>query len=110
MAIQYGGAESLQVQLKGPYGSVSIRAAELSLLPDGWKGAVSPYAQEVGLEGITATCKVDIQPDPGQLEQLRRWGTGLMAVNDTGVLTVYALGEKPREAMTLQATIMEVQR
>lgn len=110
MAIQYGGSDALQVRLKGPYGSVSIRAVELTIDPDSWKGAVSPYAQEVAVDGLTATCKVDIQPDPDQLERLRHWGTGLMAVNDTGALTVYALGEKPREAMTFQATITEVQR
>jgi len=53
---------------------------------------------------------VDLQPSPEQLEQLRLRGIALAAVNEGGRLSVYAFGEKPREAMTFQATVTEVQR
>ena len=110
MAVQYGSASTYQVQMKGPYGSVSIRVVELTLDPEAWKGAVSPYAQEVMPEGITASCKVDLQPSPEQLEALRVQGIALAAVNEGGRLSVYAFGDKPREEMTFQATVTEVQR
>ena len=68
MAYFYGAADSLQARLKGPYGSVAIRAVEVSLSADGWKGAVSPYSQAVTLAGITAAGRVDLQPGPELLE------------------------------------------
>ncbi len=110
MAVQYGGAESLQVRLKGPYGSVSIRLGALTLPAEGWKGAVSPFSQELQAEGITATCKIDLQPTAEQLERMRQLGMALAAENNQGAVTVYAFGAKPREAMTIQTTVTEVQR
>ena len=53
MALYYGTADALQARLKGPYGSVAIRAVEVCLSADGWKGAVSPYSQVVTVPGIT---------------------------------------------------------
>lgn len=110
MAVQYGMTGTLRAELKGPYGSVAIRAVELSLPADAWKGAVSPYAQEAAVDGVGLTSKVDLQPDPEQLERMRSLGMALMAVNDNGLVTVYALGQKPGEDLTLQATVTEVQR
>jgi len=110
MAVQYGRADALQVQLKGPYGSVAIRVSALTLHKDNWKGAVSPYAQEVFPEGVTLTSKVDLQPGSDLLEALRLRGCALAAENDNGHVTVYAFGSKPEEDITLQATITEVNR
>ena len=47
MAYFYGGADSLEARLKGPYGSVAIRAVEVNLAAADWKGAVSPYSQAI---------------------------------------------------------------
>lgn len=110
MAISYGTADSLRVRLKGPYGSVTIRTTEVSLAPEDWKGAVSPYSQAVSLSGITLTSKVDLQPDSVLLEQMRLYGYALAAENDNGQVTVYAFGGKPAQSITLQATITEVQK
>ena len=110
MAMQYGSAQSYDVQLKGPYGSVSIRAVEVHLAHDAWKGAVSPYAQQVQPAGVTVTSKVDLQPNHQQLEWLRQRGIAFAAENENGQVTVYAFGGKPQEDMTLQATVTEVQR
>ncbi len=110
MAVQYGGTGGYRVQLRGPYGGVSIRAVGVEIPADGWKGAVSPFSREIGVEGVTAGCKIDLQPGPEQLETMRSLGMGLAAENDGGTVTLYAYGSKPREAMTIQATIMEVQR
>ena len=110
MALQYGKSDALQVQLKGPYGSVAIRAVELTLPQDAWKGAVSPWSQTVEVPGAGLTSKIDLQPDPEQLEQMRWAGLALAAVNDNGLVTVLAFGARPGEDMTLQATVTEVQR
>ena len=110
MALYYGTADALQARLKGPYGSVAIRAVEVCLSADGWKGAVSPYSQVVTVPGITATSRVDLQPDEALLEKMRLAGMGLAAQNDGGQVTVHAFGVCPGEDLTIQATIMEVQR
>lgn len=110
MAVQYGRAASYQVQLKGPYGSVSIRVSEVALKVADWKGAVSPYAQTVAVDGVTATSKVDLQPGAEELEKLRLGNTAFAAENDNGLVTVYAFGERPVEDLSFQATVTEVQR
>lgn len=110
MAVQFGSAANFQVQMKGPYGSVAIRAVELTLLADNWRGALSPYSQTVEPAGVTVTSKIDLQPDDAQLEQMRLQGTAFAAGNDNGLVTVYAFGCKPEEDITFQATVMEVNR
>ena len=110
MATIYGSAERLQARMKGPYGSVAIRAVEVSLAADGWKGAGSPYSQAVTVPGITAASRVDLQPGAELLEQMRLAGMGLAAENDGGQVTVYAFGGCPKENVTVQATVTEVQK
>lgn len=110
MATIYGSAERLQARMKGPYGSVAIRAVEVSLAADGWKGAVSPFSQAVTVPGITAASRVDLQPGAELLEQMRLAGMGLAAENDGGQVTVYAFGAKPLVNVTVQATVTEVQK
>lgn len=110
MATIYGSAERLQARMKGPYGSVAIRAVEVSLAADGWKGAVSPFSQAVTVPGITAASRVDLQPGAELLEQMRLAGMGLAAENDGGLVTVYAFGGYPKENVTVQATVTEVQK
>lgn len=110
MATIYGSAERLQARMKGPYGSVAIRAVEVSLAADGWKGAVSPFSQAVTVPGITAASRVDLQPGAELLEQMRLAGMGLAAENDGGQVTVYAFGGCPKENVTVQATVTEVQK
>jgi hypothetical protein len=85
-----------------------ISTASVSLTT-GWTGDASPYAQIVTISGMTATKMVDLQPTPEQIHALMENGTsGLQAVNNNGAVTVYAFGEKPAEAMTIQATLTEV--
>ena len=108
--VHFGRAGELRAELKGPYGSVAIRAVEMTLPEDAWKGAVSPWAQTVEIPGAGLTSKIDLQPDPERLEQMRRLGMALAAVNDNGLVTVLAFGARPGEDMTLQATVTEVLR
>jgi hypothetical protein len=108
--VHFGRAGELRAALKGPYGSIAIRAVELTLPQDAWKGAVSPWSQTVEVPGAGLTSKIDLQPDPEQREQMRCAGLALAAVNDNGLVTVLAFGARPEEDMTLQVTVTEVQR
>jgi hypothetical protein len=57
------------------------------------------------VEGISVSSRVDLLPGPEVLGMLR---CILTAENDAGTVTVYALGEKPLEDITLQAALTEV--
>jgi hypothetical protein len=52
--------------------------------------------------------KVDLQPDTAQIAALAKSGTVLTAVNNNGIVTVYAVGNKPNEQIVMQASISEV--
>lgn len=110
MAIVYGGAPALTVQLEGPFGSVgsAVKLTQIHLPAANWKGAVSPFSQVVAVEGISTGSRIDLLPSAAQLELLRAGGTALLAGNEEGTVTVYALGAKPVEDMTVAATILEV--
>ena len=108
MAVFYGTPEGLQARFKGPYGSVAIRAAVLELKAADWKGAVSPFFQAVSPEGITASSLVQLQPDSALLHTMYQQGWSLAAENDGGAVTVYAVGAKPGEDLSIQATMTEV--
>ena len=108
MAQQYGSSDNISVQLEGPFGSAggAVKLTQVLLPAADWKGAESPFAQTVTVEGISIGSMVQLQPDAGQLEQLRM--TALTAENDGGEVTVYALGRRPAVDLTLQASITEV--
>ena len=110
MAQQYGMSESITVQLEGPFGSggVAVKLTEVYLPAAGWKGAESPYVQTVKADGISVNSKVDLQLSGTQLELLHEMDIAFTTENDGGSLSVYAIGDKPRTDLTLQATITEV--
>jgi len=94
----------------GPFGSggASVRLTEVFLPADQWKGATSPYSQVVEVEGITIRSKVDLLLDADQLELLRAKEAAFTTENEDGVLTVYAIGQKPEWDFTFQAAVTEV--
>ena len=108
---QYGVSNNLTVQLAGPYGGsggAAVKLTRIKLPLAGWKGAISPFFQVVEVEGVSVNSKVDLQPDPAQLEQFRCCDLAFVAENDGGTVTVYAIGDKPSSDCTLQATVTEV--
>ena len=98
----------------GSAAAVSVAAqpkisAVMVTLTANWVGDASPYTQIITIPGMTSTKKVDLQPTPAQIAALMENGTvGLQVVNDNGAITAYAFGEKPAEAITVQATLTEV--
>lgn len=91
-------------------------AAELPSIVDvylpssGWVGDASPYSQVVTIEGATVNSQVDLTPSIEQLTIFHQKDLTFVAENENGVVTVYALGDKPTNDYTIQATVTEVKK
>ena len=114
MAQQYGTGGDLTVTMAGPFAGagggagVSAKLTGITLPADGWKGAGSPYSQVVGVEGVSLSSMVNLQPSVEQLQLFHDLDLAFTTVNEDGIVTVYAIGEKPGADYTIQATILEV--
>ena len=97
--------------MAGPFaggGGAAVKLTEITLPAANWKGAISPYSQVVAVEGVSVNSMVDLQPSVEQLEIFHDKDIAFSTENDGGVVTVYAIGDKPQNDYTIQATIMEV--
>ena len=110
MAQQYGEGGSISVQMAGPFGGggTSAKITYITLRAADWKGAESPYSQVVAVDAVSVNSMVNLQPNVEQLENFRNKELALTTENDGGVVTVFAIGDKPTEDYTIQATILEV--
>lgn len=89
----------------------NIKAAkigEVTLLASEWKGEDGLYSQVVGVDGVTENSQVDLTPDVQQLAIFYNKDISFVTENDGGVVTVYAIGQKPTNDYTIQVTITEV--
>lgn len=89
----------------------SIKVAkigEVTLLASGWNGENSPYSQVVNIDGVTENSQVDLTPDVQQLAIFHNKDLAFVTENYDGVVTVYAIGQKPANDYTIQVTITEV--
>ena len=82
----------------------------VTLLAANWVGNASPYSQVVTLAGVTQNSQVDLTPNVEQLAIFYDKSLAFVAENDSGVVTVYAIGQKPENDYTMQVTITEVKR
>jgi hypothetical protein len=73
-----------------------------------WSGSNNPYSQVVSCNGVNVNSKLDLQPTPTQIVELQDAEISLMATNDHGVVTIWAIGNKPTSDMTMQILITEV--
>lgn len=110
MANQYGEGGTFTVRMEGPFGSTAtpIDVVSVSAPLSEWKGAISPFSQVVAVPGVTATSKIDLQLGYDQLNTFRDQEIAFVAENVNGEVTLYAIGEKPKADVTLQATLTEV--
>lgn len=83
-------------------GYVTLKAGE-------WAGDASPYSQVVEVAGATENSQVDLTPSVEQLAVFYEKDLTLVTENDDGVVTVYAIGQKPTNDYTIQVTITEVE-
>lgn len=86
----------------------NARIANVIILADKWVGAASPYSQVVAVHGVTENSQVDLTPSAEQLEVFYDKSLAFVTENEDGVVTVYAIGQKPANDYTIQATITEV--
>lgn len=84
------------------------KTSAVSLPASGWTEATNIYSQVVTVSGATVNSKIDIYPTPEQLIELQSAGIALVAVNEDGVVTVYALNNKPTSDYNMQVTLTEV--
>lgn len=84
------------------------RIATVTLPASGWTGSANPYSQIVTVNGVTVNSKLDLQPTAQQIVQLQNADIALMAENNGGTVTFYALGGKPSTDYTMQVLLTEV--
>lgn len=84
------------------------RVATITLLASSWTGSAQPYSQTVNIATVTASTKIDLQPTAQQIVALNSNDIALIAQNDNGVVTVYALGGKPTADYVMQVLMTEV--
>lgn len=73
-----------------------------------WVGSGNIYSQVVYISGVTANSQVDLTPSVEQLAVFYDKSLALVAENEDGVVTVYAIGQKPEQDYEIQVTVTEV--
>lgn len=84
------------------------RIATITLAASAWTGGSEPYSQVVEINTVTSASKIDLQPTAQQIVSLQNAETSLMVENNGGVVTCYAIGNKPTVDYTMQVLIQEV--
>lgn len=98
-----------KIQILGSLSQTSTsRIAEVSLIATNWVGEASPYSQVATIEGVTENSQVDLTPSIEQLVIFYEKDLAFVTENEDGVVTVYAIGQKPENDYTIQVTITEV--
>lgn len=84
------------------------KVSSVKLLASKWVGSASPYSQVVSIAGITENSMVDLTPSVEQLAVFYNKDLAFVTENEGGVVTVYAIGQKPQNDYTIQVAITEV--
>jgi hypothetical protein len=84
------------------------RIGSVELLADKWVGTSSPYSQVVTVDGATENSQVDLTPSVEQLAIFHHKDLAFVTENEDGIVTVYAIGQKPENDYVIQVTITEV--
>ena len=84
------------------------KLTSVTMLASAWTGNSNPYSQVVSCSGVNANSKLDLQPTAAQVVALQDAEITLMASNNNGVVTIYAIGNKPTVNYTMDVLITEV--
>lgn len=90
------------------------RIGTVSLLASKWVGSGNLHSQIVTVNvenssnGVTKNSQVDLTPSVEQLVIFYEKDLTFVTENEGGVVTVYAIGQKPENDYTVQVTITEV--
>lgn len=98
-----------KIQILGTLTKPTARIAYVDLLSANWVGSASPYSQVVEIDGVTENSQVDLTPSIEQLVIFHEKDLGFVTENEDGVVTVYAIGQRPENDYTIQVTITEVE-
>ncbi len=86
-----------------------IRLTSIDLPASAWRTeAESLHSQVVTVAGVTPYSKVDLLPSVEQLAIFHNKDVAFLTENEDGVVTVYAIGDKPLLDYTMQAQLTEV--
>lgn len=94
--------------LRGGKGSGVATIGSVSLPAANWVGEGNLYSQVVQVYGTTPRSQVDLTPSVEQLAAFHDKDLAFVTENEDGVITVYAIGQKPTNDYTIQVTITEV--
>lgn len=89
-------------------GSAAAKIGFVTLLASAWTGEDNLFSQVVNIEGVTTKSQVDLTPDAQQLAIFHEKDIAFVAENEDGIVTVYAIGQRPTTDYTFQVTITEV--
>ena len=84
------------------------RIVDVALYANAWVGNTSPYSQVVTVEGATEKSQVDLTPSAEQLAIFHNKDLAFVTENEDGIVTVFAIGQKPENDYIMQATVTEV--
>ena len=85
------------------------KIAEVVLRASAWEGEDNLHSQVVNIENITKFSKVDLLPSVEQLAIFESKNVTFVTENEDGVVTVFAIGDKPTQNYTMQVSITEVE-
>ena len=86
----------------------SSKIGSVTLLAKDWEGSGSLYSQVVSIDGVTENSQVDLTPSVEELAVFYEKDLTFVTENEDGIVTVYAIGQKPQSDYTIQVTITEV--
>ena len=112
-AAQAEAAAKVAAEYAKLLGNAVASAAKIStvtLLADAWTGDNNIYGQVVSIEGVTEHSQVDLTPSIEQLAVFYEKDVTFVTENEDGVVTVYAIGQKPENDYVIQVTITEASR
>lgn len=101
---------TLERQMSDLLSKPAVKIGEVTLAASGWSGAENIFSQIVTIEGVTANTQVDLTPSVEQLAIFYEKDLSFVTENDNGVVTVYAIGQKPQNDYTIQVTLTEVEQ
>ena len=110
-AAQLNHIEDGIVQIVSEIGVSSATIGTVELLAANWVASEisnNLYSQEVTVAGVTKNSQVDLTPSVEQLVVFYEKDLTFVTENENGVVTVYAIGQKPENDYTIQVTITEV--
>lgn len=88
--------------------AASSRISTIILNANQWSEKSNYWSQIVTVNSVTDKSKIDLQPTAVQIIDLQDSEIALTAENDNGIVTVYAIGNKPTVNYTMQVTLTEV--